>query len=451
MLLVDDHQAQVGERGEDGQAGPDDEVDRARSDPAPLIGSFAGAQPGMEEGDPGIEVGPQAIDDRQGEGDLGDEQEDRATQLEAGRDRLDVDGGLAAAGDPVKEQRRWIALDERLPDPGDRGRLGLGQRRRGGPCPAPARRPVRQRPARALPDLDRQQAAPDETGQGRGPVATTQLCSGNAGRSLDELSDESRLAGSERSAINPLPGRQLAGRNPARVGRQRPALVARPAGGAQQRPVEIDRAGGGQTAQATDEAGPAFRGGNVARRPGTVTELVEQLTIGLATLGCRVGVGPDLGHQLESLEHPGRKHRPQDEGGRGEVVAGDPAGELEREGGQQRAVGADSLKDRLDLDPGRRPASLAKNQPEGLTPPVFDKDRLACFEVGQPGRDGIRVGPGAARAGRIDRHLDQSLRGWLAEHQSWTRRSAWRAPSSAMILPISSAVRASWPVSLTTT
>ena len=82
VLLVDDDQAELGERRQDGQAGADDDVDRAGPDPPPLVGPFAVTQPGVEQGDPGIEVRSQAVDDRQGQGDLGHEQEDRPAELQ---------------------------------------------------------------------------------------------------------------------------------------------------------------------------------------------------------------------------------------------------------------------------------------------------------------------------------------------------------------------------------
>ncbi len=73
MLLVDDDDADVGERGEDGQARPDDDVDVAGADPAPLVGSFALAEPGVEHRDPRREIRPEAIDQRHRECDLRDE------------------------------------------------------------------------------------------------------------------------------------------------------------------------------------------------------------------------------------------------------------------------------------------------------------------------------------------------------------------------------------------
>ena len=77
MLLVDDDQPDVGERGEDGQPGPDDDVDLAGPDPAPLVGPLARPDRRVDERDPRVEVGPEPIDERHRQGDLGDEDERR--------------------------------------------------------------------------------------------------------------------------------------------------------------------------------------------------------------------------------------------------------------------------------------------------------------------------------------------------------------------------------------
>ena len=132
VLLVDDDQAQLREWRQDRQPRPDQDVDRAGPNPPPLVGPFAFAEARMEEPDPGIEIGPQAVHDRQGQGDLGNEQQDRPAKLEGGRDRLDVDGRLAAAGHAVEEEWRGIAPLDRRPDQADGLDLGRGEGRRGG-------------------------------------------------------------------------------------------------------------------------------------------------------------------------------------------------------------------------------------------------------------------------------------------------------------------------------
>ena len=83
VLLVDDHDAHVRERRDDGQPRPDDDVDLAAPDPAPLVGPLAVAEARVDERDPRIEVGPEPIDERQGERDLGHEHECRAAARRA--------------------------------------------------------------------------------------------------------------------------------------------------------------------------------------------------------------------------------------------------------------------------------------------------------------------------------------------------------------------------------
>ena len=125
MLLVDDDQADVGQRGEDRQPRADDDVHVAGPDPPPFVGPLALAEPGMEQRDPRVEVGPQPIDQRQRQRDLRDEDQRRTAGFERRRDGLDVDRGLAAAGDAVEQERPRVAGGDGGPDPVDG--LGLGR------------------------------------------------------------------------------------------------------------------------------------------------------------------------------------------------------------------------------------------------------------------------------------------------------------------------------------
>ena len=126
VLLVDDHEADVGERREDGQPRPDDDRHRSRPDPPPFVGSLAVTQARMDERDIRVEIGAQPIDERRRERDLGDEHEHRPAGLERRHDGLDVDRGLAPARDALEQERSR-----------DRGRPArFGPR----PRPLPARR-----------------------------------------------------------------------------------------------------------------------------------------------------------------------------------------------------------------------------------------------------------------------------------------------------------------------
>jgi hypothetical protein len=75
VFLVDDHEADITEWRRNRQAGAHDDVHVAGPDPAPLVGTFAVAQPRVDEGDPDVQVAPQPIDQRHGQGDLRDQQQ----------------------------------------------------------------------------------------------------------------------------------------------------------------------------------------------------------------------------------------------------------------------------------------------------------------------------------------------------------------------------------------
>ena len=116
----------------------------------------------------------------------------------------------------------------------------------------------------------------------------------------------------------------------------------------------------------------------------------------------------------------------------------------------------------------RPPVGGPRIDAERLSPPELDQHGLAVLEVGERGRDGVRVRPRAAGAGRVDGDLDEAA---AAVARSPTPRprpalglepeghagldadppARVRRRSSAMIASISSAVRSTWPVSLTTT
>ena len=224
MLLVDDDDPDVGQRRADGQPRPDDDVDVAAPDAPPLVGPLAVAQPGVDERDPGVEVRPQPVDERQGEGDLRDEDEGRPARLQRGGDGLDVDGRLAAAGHAIEQQRPRVARrDGRRPRRRRPAACGSVRAAGGGPATATPGGSGGQRLARSLADLGLEQAAPDEAGDGapsRG--AAPRSAAGQPSTSPPagaELGQERDLARPERSTGRPLARRQSGG------GRARPSSV----------------------------------------------------------------------------------------------------------------------------------------------------------------------------------------------------------------------------------
>ena len=202
MLLVDDDEPDVGQRRDDGQPRPDDDVHVARPDAPPLVGALAVAEARVDERDPRVEVRPQPVDERQRQRDLGDQDERRPAGLERRGDRLDVDRGLAAAGHAVEQERARIAgpaiAATDLPDGLGLGGQQVARRRTAAAQPDGS---GGQRPSRPLADVGVGEAPPDEPGDRRvavpaGEVRRRQLPGGRGG----ELPERGDLARSERPA-----------------------------------------------------------------------------------------------------------------------------------------------------------------------------------------------------------------------------------------------------------
>ena len=103
MLLVDDDQAEVGDRGEDGRARADADARLAAAQPPPLVVALAVGEGRVEDRDAVAEAGPEAGDRLRREADLGDEDDRPAPSGQRRLDRGEVDLGLAGAGDAVQE------------------------------------------------------------------------------------------------------------------------------------------------------------------------------------------------------------------------------------------------------------------------------------------------------------------------------------------------------------
>ena len=201
VLLVDDDEPDIGQRSDDGQPRPDDDVHLARPDAPPLVGALAVAEARVDERDPRVEVRPQPVDERQGQGDLGDQDEGRPAGLERGRDRLHVDRGLAAAGHPVEQERTRIPGPDRGDDLPDRLRLGGQEIARRGTAATQPDGSGGQRPARPLADIGIGEPSTDEPRDRRvavpaGEVRRRQLPGGRGG----ELPERGDLARSETAA-----------------------------------------------------------------------------------------------------------------------------------------------------------------------------------------------------------------------------------------------------------
>src|SRR5439155_2433718 len=156
VFLVDDDEADIRERRPDREPRADDDLDAAGADPAPLVGPLAVGESRVDERDLGRDVGPQAVDEREGERDLRHEHERRAPEVERREDRLDVDGRLAGAGHAVEQPWRRVTVRDRVADRRDCFLLRPGERGVRRSAAPSARWTTRERPpfVGTQPDLD---------------------------------------------------------------------------------------------------------------------------------------------------------------------------------------------------------------------------------------------------------------------------------------------------------
>ena len=127
VLLVDDDQAEVGQRREDRRAGPHADPRRTAAQAHPLVVALAVGELGVQDGDGVAEARDEARHDLRGQRDLGDEHEHRPPLLERRARGVQVDLGLARAGHALQQQQRaGLGRGDRL----QRGGLVGGQRRR---------------------------------------------------------------------------------------------------------------------------------------------------------------------------------------------------------------------------------------------------------------------------------------------------------------------------------
>jgi hypothetical protein len=219
----------------------------------------------------------------------------------------------------------------------------------------------------------------------------------------------------ERATWGSVPGVKRRGDVAAARRDRDPALEARAGGRAEERPVQRDEVELREPTQPPKEARSPFGRGQVPHRPRRGLELVEEIavhhveTIGRACDILRGRCRRALGHELEPLQHPGRKHRPDHQCRRSEVVPGDPAREGQRRSRKERPIGPDPVYDRLGGHPGRR-AGRAQDHAESLTPPELHEHGLAILEIRERLRDGVRERSRAGRPGCVDRDLHEAAR-----------------------------------------
>ena len=152
VLLVDDDQPEVRDRGEDGGARADGDPRLARAQPPPLVVALALPQRGVQQRDGVAEARLEAADGLRRERDLGHEHDHALAALERRGGGAQVDLGLARAGDAV-QQVRPARLDGRRARPPGRASApprGCGR----GPCAArggAGAAPISHQPARLEP------------------------------------------------------------------------------------------------------------------------------------------------------------------------------------------------------------------------------------------------------------------------------------------------------------
>ena len=316
----------------------------------------------MDDRDPGVEVRPEPVDEREGERDLGHEDERRPAASQGGAQELDVDRGLAAAGHAIEEERRGprrppsrARRPRRPPTCSGLSSLPAGRLRACPParaasgCRGASRTSISTRPRRTSPASADGAVPPRELRRGH-------LAARRPGR-RPQVREERLLPRPESRRVRPR--RRRGGTGEADM-----ADPARAGAGRQERPVQVDEAAGLEGSKAPQQRRPAL--GRIERPdlPGAGREgLQDRRVLGREVAradrrgaGRRVGVGgPPLGDELEPLEHARREHRPERERGRGEVVVGDPAREPHRRA--PAAAGRRRESGRRSASP-RRPARV---------------------------------------------------------------------------------------------
>ena len=368
----------------------------------------------MDEGDPRIEVGPEAVDERQRERDLGDEHEARPATGERPGQELRVDRGLAAAGDAVEQD------DPRAPA-GHCPFYGLNGRRllraelaAFGPAPAPPGRPRLQRAPGRLASVDLHEAPASERCHRRRPVAGRELGRRQpARRGRGEILEQGTLARAETS--RPRGVRRRGGRSaPSAARRRRQAASSRGRSG---RASRAPGAGGGARAgpprprcsarpwapRRGPRGSPRPRARGRRSRPGR--DRSGRSGRSRISRGIR---GPALGDELQPLEHARREHGPERQRGWRQVPIGDPFGQAHPKGREERAVRAHAPDDRLRLD-ARHLGAGPQHDPERLPPAELDQHRLPHREISERVRHPVRVRAVPRRACRVDRDRDDSV------------------------------------------
>jgi hypothetical protein len=104
VLLVDDHEAELGNGSEHGRARPDADARLAAAQAQPFVVALAVAHARVQHGHGRAEARLETPDDLRGQGDLGHEHDGPAAALQGRGRGAQVDLGLPRAGDAVQEE-----------------------------------------------------------------------------------------------------------------------------------------------------------------------------------------------------------------------------------------------------------------------------------------------------------------------------------------------------------
>ena len=130
VRLVDDDQAELAIGQEQGRAGADHDPGLAAGDGAPGAAALRLAQARMPGHRIAAEARGEALEERLGERDFGQQDERLPARADRLGDRLEIDFGLARAGDAVEQEGREAGA-RRPPRASSLGRVGLGLLERG--------------------------------------------------------------------------------------------------------------------------------------------------------------------------------------------------------------------------------------------------------------------------------------------------------------------------------
>ena len=186
LLLVQDNKARVGQRGKNSGPGADDHGGQALPDTLPFVVTLAHRQAAVEDGYLPAKMGNKDLEQAGGQGDLRHHDDGPSALVQNLLDQVEVDLGLAAAGDPVEQGRLGLSRVHQLGQ-AFTGPLLLGiQGVQGGDFPGPG-----QFPPKDLLLLQGEDAAP---GQGLhrllgGPRKVAQLLHAGAAQIAQQLRD----------------------------------------------------------------------------------------------------------------------------------------------------------------------------------------------------------------------------------------------------------------------